>query len=78
MQTSFPVHSKVTSTPSSSSSASRGEDELDRASISAASDLAKSSELWNGSVLAGVIIPSSGVDAPELRLLHNDELLDEL
>lgn len=72
------MHSKVTSTPSSSSSAIGGRDEFVRASISAASDLAKSNEDWNGRVLAGVMIPSSGVEAPELRLPHSDELLEEL
>ena len=78
MQISFPVHSNVMSTPSSSSSARKFVVELARASISAACPLAESSWLRKGRVLDGVIMPSQGVEVPEKLPLEIEELLDEL
>ena len=79
MHTSLPVHSKVMSTPMSSSSLSRIGFWV-RASMSAARALAESSELRKGSVLDGVAMPSNGVDEPELLLLlvNIEELLEEV
>jgi hypothetical protein len=54
-----------------------GVEELVRASISAARSRAESSWPWKEMVLAGVIIPSVGVEVPELLLLHKDEVLGE-
>ena len=79
MHTSLPVHSKVTSTPTSSSSLSRMGSWV-RVNISAARALADSSELRKGSVLDGVAMPSNGVEEPELLLLlvNIKELLEEV
>src|SRR3569833_270892 len=80
MHTSLPVHSNVTSTPSSSSSQARAGGGLVRARRSAASDFAVSSWPVKENMLAGVITPESGVDVPELRLLllYIDELHDDV
>jgi hypothetical protein len=77
MQTSLPVHSNVTSTPSSSSSSNMGPESFVSESMSAARDLALSSWLWKDIVLAGVAAPESrGVEVPEL-LVYIEELLED-